>query len=268
MLTYNALVEQARLRGMPVTKPRGILREYLQVLILKEVYSSQEGRKLFFTGGTYLRLVRGLKRFSEDLDFNTDTLEKAAFERLLEQIVIGLKRLNIKARAQFDHWGNILRASLIFPEIEKGYNIVSQFSGKRGIVIKLEANRRKRKTLTESCVVTGFGEMYPCVCTDKGILFADKIDALWKKSRGRHLYDIIFMLSNKYPVEKKMLKSFGINADPLDAIEAKIRLLSATELKRQAEGLRPFLFDESEANLVTGAKTAIPDLVARYRIEK
>ncbi|MBI2252835.1 MAG: nucleotidyl transferase AbiEii/AbiGii toxin family protein, partial [Armatimonadetes bacterium] len=74
MLTYDALINQAKIRGVPFTKIRGILREYLQVLILKELYKTEEGKKLFFTGGTYLRLVHNLKRFSEDLDFNTEII--------------------------------------------------------------------------------------------------------------------------------------------------------------------------------------------------
>ena len=62
MLTYESLMEQAKLRKMPYTKVRGILREYLQILILKELYKVEEGKKLYFTGGTYLRLVDDLKR--------------------------------------------------------------------------------------------------------------------------------------------------------------------------------------------------------------
>ena len=74
MLTYDSLIEQAQSRGMPPTKIRAILREYLQILILKQLYKTESGKKLYFTGGTYLRLIHNLKRFSEDLDFNTNTI--------------------------------------------------------------------------------------------------------------------------------------------------------------------------------------------------
>ena len=56
MLTYETLLEQAKLRNMPANKIRGVLREYLQILILKERYRGESGRKLCFTGGTYLRI--------------------------------------------------------------------------------------------------------------------------------------------------------------------------------------------------------------------
>lgn len=265
MLTYDALIEQARLREMPLTKMRGILREYLQVLILKEVYKTQEGRKLYFTGGTYLRLLKNLKRFSEDLDFNTSALKKGQFELLVKKLKTELKRINIDMEIKFTHWGNIFSADLIFPAIEKAYGVVSRFSGAKGIVIKLESNRPKWKVKTSSEVISGFGELYPCVCTDTSALFADKIDAFSKKSRGRHIYDIMFMLAEKYSVDDKILRSFGIKEGPLKAILDRAGSFSPSDLKKQAETLRLFLFDESEADLIINAPMVLSSLIAKYK---
>ncbi|MGD2279216.1 MAG: nucleotidyl transferase AbiEii/AbiGii toxin family protein, partial [Candidatus Omnitrophota bacterium] len=199
MLTYEALIEQAKAREMPVTKIRGILREYLQFLILKELYNNKYGKKLYFTGGTYLRVVHNIKRFSEDLDFNTDKITKKEFELLLETIKNELKRTGIECKVRFSHRGRIYISSLIFPAIEELYKAKSKYSRKEGIVIKVETNNPKWKIKRETPVISGFGEIYPIICTEIGALFADKIDALLKKNRGRHLYDLIFMLSNKYP---------------------------------------------------------------------
>ncbi len=265
MLTYEALVEQAKGRGMPPTKMRGILREYLQVLILKEIYRTEAGKKLYFTGGTYLRLVHDLKRFSEDLDFNTDSIKKMEFEGLINKVRIELERSNIGSYAKFKHWGNIYAADLVFPEIEKAYNIISRYSKKGGIVVKIETNRPKWKIKKESAVITGFGELYPCICTDKAALFADKIDALYKKKKARHLYDIIFILSKQYPVDKRVLLALKITADPINFILDVVREFSKSELKKQAESLRPFLFEEKDADLIINAHKVIPSLVERYR---
>lgn len=265
MLTYDALIEQARLRGMPLTKTRGILREYLQALILKEIYKTQEGRKLYFTGGTYLRLLKNLKRFSEDLDFNTNALRKGQFESLVKKLKIELKRLNIDAEIKFTHWDNIFSADLIFPTAEKAYGVVSKFSGGKGIVIKLESNRPKWKVKTSSEVISAFGELYPCVCTDASALFADKIDAFSKKSRGRHIYDIMFMLVEKYPIDGKILRSYGIKEEPLKVIMNRAGSFLPSDLKKQAETLRLFLFDESEADLIINAPAVLSSLIAKYK---
>lgn len=267
MLTYNSLIEQAGIRGMPSGKMRGILREYLQVLILKELYKSEAGKKLYFTGGTYLRLAHNLKRFSEDLDFNAERITKAEFERFVNKIKNELKRLNIVCNARFKYWKNIYSADLVFPEMEKAYGVISQYSKKEGIIIKLETNRPKWKIKKDIEVISGFAELYPCICTNKGALFADKIDALNRKTRGRHIYDIMFMLSNLYPIDKNILSALGIRVSPLDAIKNRIMSFSKVELQKQAETLRPFLFDEKEADLIINAHNVMPPLLDKYRKE-
>jgi len=265
MLTYEALLEQARTRGMPKDKMRGALREYLQFVILKEMYRHEAGKKMYFTGGTYLRLVHNLKRFSEDLDFNTDKIRKDEFENLLKLIKTGLKRINMDPTLDFDHWRNIYSARMIFPEIESYYGISSKYSKKEGIIIKIETNRPRWKIKKEALVISGFGEIYPCVCTDIGALFADKIDALDKKRKARHLYDIIFMLANKYQADKSVLAALGIRKEPPEAIIKVVSGFSGAELKKMAESLRPFLFDESEAGLIVNARKVIPDLISKIK---
>ncbi len=265
MLTYEALTEQAVLRGMPATKMRAALREYLQVLILKEIYRSEAGRKLYFTGGTYLRLVHSLKRFSEDLDFNTQSMRKNEFEDVVKKAGLELKRRGLDCQVEWAHWGNLYAAKIIFTAIEKGYRIVSRYSKKEGISIKVETNRPKWKIKRESGVVSGFGEFCPVNCTDRAALFADKVDALVKKNRARHLYDIFFMLSNRYPIDKGVLNSLGIKADPLEVIVNRVLSLSPAELKRQAENLRPFLFNEEEADLLVHAHDTARSLIQAYR---
>ena len=89
MLELEALAAEAKQRGMPSSKMRGILREYLQVLILKELYKLPDGKKLLFTGGTYLRLVHQTKRFSEDLDFSVIDQNGITFPHVLRQCMIG-----------------------------------------------------------------------------------------------------------------------------------------------------------------------------------
>ena len=264
MLTFDSLIDQAKSRGMPPTKMRGILREYLQTLILKELYKSKSGKKLYFTGGTYLRLVHDLKRFSEGLDFNTNSISQDEFEQLTKTIRTELKRVGIKSKIRFSHWDHLYVGKLIFGEIEKHYNIQSKYSKKAGIIIKIETNKHQWKVTKESQVISGFGQFFPCVCTDRSILLADKIDALINKNRARHLYDIIFMLSNKYPINEQLLKTYGIKTPPLDSINNRISSLSNGELKKYAETLRPFLFDESEADLIINAKQFIPLLIEKY----
>jgi len=265
MLSYDSLIEQAKSKGIPSNKIRGILREYLQILILKELYKTVSGNKFYFTGGTYLRLVHNLKRFSEDLDFNATKMTGKEFEDVVKKIKNELKRIGVDSQLRFAHWDNVYVSKLIFPEIEKIYNVISRYSKKEGIVIKLEVNNLKQEIKSQSHVISGFGEFFPCICTDVSILFADKIDALGKKKRGRHIYDVIFMLSNKHPVDESFLKGLGIKKNPTEAILEEIAKFSEAGLKKQAEILRPFLFEENQADLVANAHNIIPELIEKYK---
>jgi predicted nucleotidyltransferase component of viral defense system len=49
-----------------------ILREYLQAFVLRSLHESQAFRSLSFVGGTSLRFLYDLSRFSEDLDFSLE----------------------------------------------------------------------------------------------------------------------------------------------------------------------------------------------------
>jgi len=264
MLTYDALIEQANLRNMPPDKSRGILREYLQILLLKQLYRTDAGKHLYFTGGTYLRLVHGLKRFSEDLDFNSNRVTEKEFESLGKKLVTELNRLGIRSEISFTHWDHILVGRFIYPDIEPFYGIVTRHTRKQGLLIKLEVNRPKWKVKAETEVIAGYGETYPCLCTDKGILFADKIDALMKKRMGRHLYDIIFMLSNKYSINTDILKGLGYKDNPFDMILDCVNDFTDTALKKQADIIRPFLFDEQEVDLIVNAPSVIKNLIQKY----
>ncbi|MEW6408487.1 MAG: nucleotidyl transferase AbiEii/AbiGii toxin family protein, partial [Patescibacteria group bacterium] len=63
------LIEKYLNKVQPDLK-QNILREFLQVLILKTLYGSKYNTALIFMGGTCLRICYDIPRFSEDLDFN------------------------------------------------------------------------------------------------------------------------------------------------------------------------------------------------------
>ena len=65
-----------------------VVREFWEIIILKGLFDSPEGKFLIFKGGTALRLVYGSPRFSEDLDFSliSDRL-MGKFESLIKKII-------------------------------------------------------------------------------------------------------------------------------------------------------------------------------------
>ena len=61
-----ALAQAAANRGQALNS----LREYLQALVLRSFHEAEAFRCVAFVGGTALRFLHGLPRFSEDLDFS------------------------------------------------------------------------------------------------------------------------------------------------------------------------------------------------------
>ncbi|NBB78176.1 MAG: hypothetical protein GVY36_01840 [Verrucomicrobia bacterium] len=55
-----------------------LLREYLQAFVLRALHDCEAFQSLAFVGGTALRFLHGLPRFSEDLDFSLD--QKAHYD--------------------------------------------------------------------------------------------------------------------------------------------------------------------------------------------
>ncbi|HQJ47478.1 MAG TPA: nucleotidyl transferase AbiEii/AbiGii toxin family protein, partial [Ignavibacteriaceae bacterium] len=65
---------------------RNIFREYLQYKILQIIYDSSFGAKLYFLGGTCLRIVHNNQRFSEYLDFDNVGLSQGDFDKISQLV--------------------------------------------------------------------------------------------------------------------------------------------------------------------------------------
>ena len=71
MLNTNQIANffPQNLRENPIYR-KYLLKEYLQLVILDFLSTTKYIRKIVFIGGTNLRLIKGIDRFSEDLDFD------------------------------------------------------------------------------------------------------------------------------------------------------------------------------------------------------
>lgn len=72
---------------------RYMLKEYLQLLILDKLTTTPFITKMVFIGGTNLRLIQGIDRFSEDLDFDCKGLSEEEFMEMTDSIVLNADRI-------------------------------------------------------------------------------------------------------------------------------------------------------------------------------
>lgn len=74
-----------------------IVKEYIQLMVLDYLSSTPYIRKLSFIGGTNLRLVKGIDRFSEDLDFDLRDMSEEEFVRMTDEVIQFLQRSGLNA---------------------------------------------------------------------------------------------------------------------------------------------------------------------------
>lgn len=259
MLNYDALLEFAKKSDMPENKFRGILREYLQTLILKFMCQHKLSSKIYFLGGTYLRFVHHFKRFSEDLDFNGKKFKKIDFEEMCRFIQKELEGENLDCTIAFEYRGKLLTSKFIFNEnLLKMYGISDRY-GK--IMIKIEVHQPGFKLNTDEAVINNFGEMFPILTMAPGYIFCEKMLALSSHKRGRHVYDLIMMLSNKFPIDEYVLKKAGIRMPAKEFLKNLIFSISDSELIKMALSLQPFLFKEKDVEYVKRAKFYLKNLL-------
>jgi len=81
------LIAEQKARDLGIDRTQ-VVREYWELIILKGLYESPQGRYLIFKGGTALRLAYNSPRFSEDLDFSlTNDVMKGKFLPLIKKII-------------------------------------------------------------------------------------------------------------------------------------------------------------------------------------
>jgi predicted nucleotidyltransferase component of viral defense system len=80
-----------QIRENPAHK-KYIVKEYIQLMILNFLATSKFVKKITFIGGTNLRLVKGIDRFSEDLDFDCKNFSAEDFAEMSQSVLTFLKR--------------------------------------------------------------------------------------------------------------------------------------------------------------------------------
>lgn len=185
-----------------------IFREYLQLVFLSYLYQEKDANKIFFKGGTALRLLYGSPRFSEDLDFSTNYSD-LKITKLLKEIENKINR---------ELPGLIIKSLYKGKEGIRFRIIYSQDDFKYPLSIRLDFHRQKFIPNTQiSTLTTQFPLMiFPQIShlSEEGILI-EKIETLDARKKGRDVFDIWFLLSKGIHSEKskdnilKNLESFS-----------------------------------------------------------
>lgn len=178
-----------------------IMREYLQIAILKSIYQSKYGQDLSFMGGTCLRICYDLKRYSEDLDFALDAkTTDYDFQGLVLRTTKDLALRNIEADAKISEDKTVQKAFVKVTNVLEALSLSMAKGQKLHIKIEVDTNPVDiRYGHRESFFVTRHNEIFPILKHDLETLFAGKVLAILCRPyrRGRDFYDLIWYLNRK-----------------------------------------------------------------------
>jgi predicted nucleotidyltransferase component of viral defense system len=222
---------------------KSMIKEYIQLLILDYLSTTKYIRKLIFIGGTNLRLVKGIDRFSEDLDFDIKEIDKEEFLQMSEDVMQFLKRNGYKVESKDKNSPKLtaFRRNIYFPKFLFDIGL----SGHRDerFLIKIEAQDQGVTYPREIKNIRGCGFYFPFPVPSDAILCAMKATALLERGKGRDFYDLMFLLGQTKPDYNFLAKRIGIkNAAELKAeINKRIKI---TDLKTKAKDFEHLLFNK------------------------
>ncbi len=86
------LDEEYMANHLNIASQKYMVKEYIQLMVLDWLSTSTYVQKVVFIGGTNLRLVKGIDRFSEDLDFDCKDFSQEEFTKMTDEVLIFLQR--------------------------------------------------------------------------------------------------------------------------------------------------------------------------------
>ena len=176
------------------TSDLNVRREYIQHLFLSYFYRHPKSSKIYFKGGTALRIIYRSPRFSEDLDFSSSEVTIDQIEDIVIDTIREIEREGIKIGIKESK------------KTTGGYLAIISFSlqGQK-IDIKLEISQRKEKNIGEIItIINDYIPPYNMTAITKELLVAGKIHALLERQKARDFYDLYYFLrANLISVNEK-----------------------------------------------------------------
>ncbi len=236
-----------------------MLKEYIQLMILEYLSNKSYVEKLSFIGGTNLRLIKGIDRFSEDLDFDCKDLSKEEFYEITNDVVVYLKRngYRVEIRDKNDNKLKAFRRNIYFPEFLFDLGL----SGHREerFLIKIDSQDQQIEYPREIRNIKGCGLFFPFPVPPDEVLTAMKVSAMLSRQKGRDFYDTIFLLSQSVPDFDFLNEKSGIkNMDELK--HAVYTMLQIVDLDKKTKDFEHLLFNKKNSKRILYFKEFIESL--------
>ena len=248
-------------KNQDVNLARCLVREYLQARTLEFLQENGAFVNWAFVGGTALRFLYSMSRFSEDLDFSiTEPGKKDNFTELMvktkNRFILEDYEVTIKAKA-----AKTVRAAFIkFPGLLYELGLSPHGSETISIKIEIETNPPAGAKLQTSIIRKHI--LLNLQHYDKSSLLAGKLHALLtrKYTKGRDVYDLMWYLSDRtWPEPNIVLLNNALKQTGWSGTEFTLEnwrqqiaaRLSEFDWNKIIADVKPFIEKQNDLNMLT-----------------
>ena len=226
-----------------------ILKEYVQLMVLDFLSTSAYIGKLSFIGGTNLRLIKGIDRFSEDLDFDCKGLTAQEFRDMTDSVVAFLRRsgLEVQMRDTDNPHLTAFRRNIYFPELLFELGLTGHRDER--FLLKIEAQDQGVEYAVETKYVQRCGFFFGLPVPPASVLLGMKLSALLARAKGRDFYDVMFLMQLAQPSYEFLAARAGIGS-PSELKAAIAGKLQETDLGVKKRDFEHLLFDSKAAEKI------------------
>ena len=228
---------------------RYMLKEYLQLLILDHLATTPYINKVAFIGGTNLRLIQGIDRFSEDLDFDCNDLSEDELMAMTNSVVQYLRQNNVEVETRDKPNPHLtaFRRNLYFPQMLFDLGLTGHKEER--LLMKIEAQDQGVQYQPVVANINKMGFFFGIQVPPLDVLCAMKFAAILARQKGRDFYDTIFLLSKTKPNLPFLQARTGITS--LEELKTAIaERLKEVDLNQKRRDFMHLLFNESNADRI------------------
>ncbi len=240
---------------------RNLVREYLQARILESLQRAGAMVPLAFHGGTALRFLYAIPRFSEDLDFALERSHSSYdFRAYLRAIQTEFKKEGYEVGIKLNDSKMVNSAFVRFNNLLYEFGLSAQRDEVLAVKIEVDTNPPAGAVLDTTLIrrhVTLRLQHH-----DRASLLAGKLHALFQRRyvKGRDLYDLMWYLSDPdWPEPNLTLLQNALRQTGWDGSvpndqnwrDVLCQRLRSVDWKKSVADVKPFLERSNEVALLT-----------------
>ncbi|MFH2062047.1 MAG: nucleotidyl transferase AbiEii/AbiGii toxin family protein [Candidatus Beckwithbacteria bacterium] len=218
------------------------LVEYCQHELLDSIFKQKGSENFSFMGGTAIRVVYGGQKFSEDLDFDVKTITN--FDELLTRVIRDMENKGFSIEFRLIH-KDAYHCHIKFPYILHELGLSGHKEEK--ILIKVDASQVSDFVATDY-LLNNYSIFRNINVTPPDIILSKKLLTIIqrKRSKGRDLYDVIWLWGMTEPNEDYLKKISGKSLQKM--LENIMTYTSKMDLKVMQREVKLFLVNPNQVN--------------------